>query len=943
MNRFERFGEALGTAIAARPRLTLSLCLAFFVAGATGLLFTHFSTDYRIFFSKEDPGLASFQKLEAVSTQTDNVLFVLSPAEGDVFQPDALKAMQELTEAGWKLPFASRVDSLANFPYAESDGDDIKVHPLLESLSALDISAAKARATAEPLLVGSLLAKDSRTAAVNVTLRLPRKDPEEVPRTTAAARQLVKDIRARHPALDVRATGMAFVNDAFMETSVQDMGVMLPLMLLVMLASMALMVRSTIATLAVASVVALSAALAMASAGWFGYPLSPTSIAAPMIVLTVAIADGVHIVLAVLEYLREGKTKGDAVTAALRSNLEAVTYTWLTTVVGFLCLNYSDAPPVLHLSNMSSVGVTIAFLFSITLLPAMLMVLPLRLPKARAESHGRIFGQLGSFVMRHRAPVLAATVVVTLGFGALAAQLETNDEFIAYFDSALPFRKDIDFAMSRLSGIYRLEFQLGAGAPQGVTEPKYLERVAAFSTWLEAQPEVQHVYGIHQVLARVMQVVHGGERRLPATKPESAEAMLLYTLNLPAGLDLTDRVNIDQSASRLTVTVRDMSTRQMTAFAARAEDWLKHHAPESMWAQATGPVVIFSALSERNARGMVQGDLWSLLLISICMILVLRSFKLGLISVIPSLIPIVVGYGIWWLAVGELNVVGTIAGSISLGIIVDDTIHFLTKYRALLREKGSTPEVAMKHTLEHVGPAMISTSIVLVLGFGVLTLSHFKMTSHLGWLSVLIVGIAPFADLVVAPALVLGFPKFRSKKPVPQVQPPTQSQQPFGLKDRESRCLVKNVLVAAVVFFSLSADAKNVDELLSSGTAEQQGLALMQELGARNAGYKDLTGSVEMTLTDADGSEVRRSFTLRVFGSTQPRPMVTAHSSCSRARRDVKGTAVLSHSAVDGEDEQWLYLPSARRTKRISSSNRTGAFVGSEFTFEDLTGNDARK
>jgi len=189
------------------------------------------------------------------------------------------------------------------------------------------------------------------------------------------------------------------------------------------------------------------------------------------------------------------------------------------------------------------------------------------------------------------------------------------------------------------------------------------------------------VYGLNHVLARVYQVTAGGERRLPPTRAEASEALLLYSLNLPAGIDLTDRVNVDQSASRLTVTVKDMTTRQMTAFAERAEAWLTTNAPRSMAAKATGPVVIFSALSDRNARAMVQGDLWSLLLISACMVLVLRSLKLGLISIVPNVIPIVIGYGIWWLAVGQLNVVGTIAGSISLGIIVDDTIHFLTRYR----------------------------------------------------------------------------------------------------------------------------------------------------------------------------------------------------------------------------------------------------------------------
>jgi len=757
--RFERVGTALGQAITRRPKSALALTLLFCAIGLFGLTRARFSTDYRIFFSKEDPGLASFEHLESVFTKTDNVLFVVSAPEGTVFQPEVLSAIAELTTEGWRLPYASRVDSLTNFPFTENEGDDLTVHPLMNfeagTLTPTQIEVTRARAQGEPILVGSLLSPDSRTAGINVTLRLPRVDPQEVPQITSAALALVQQVKRRHPALDVRATGMAFVNGAFMQTAIEDMSLMMPLMLLVMLVSMAFMLRSGLATIAVAGVIALSAGLAMATAGWLGYPLSPTSVAAPMIVLTVAIADGVHIVSAFMEGRREGLAKAAAVIAALRGNLEAVTYTWLTTVVGFLCLNTSDAPPVLHLANMASLGVTAAWLLSVTLLPALLMLLPVRTPAAQADSRHHVFGRLADLVQRNRRRVLVGSVLLTLGFGLAASQLEPNDQFIGYFDASLPFRKDIDFAMARLSGVYRLEFQLGAEGPQGVTDPAYLERLEAFSAWLETQPEVRHTYGVHDVLARVHQVLVGGERRLPDTRAEASEGLLLYTLSLPPGLELSDRVTVDQAASRLTVTVNDMSTREMSAFAGRAETWLQHNTPSSMWARATGPVVIFSALSERNARAMVQGDLWSLLLISLCMVLVLRSAKLGLISVVPNLIPIVVGYGLWYFVVGQLNVVGTIAGSISLGIIVDDTIHFLTRYRQQLAVKGQTPEVAMKHTLEHVGPAMISTSVVLVLGFGVLTLSHFQMTSHLGWLSVIIVGIAPLADLVVAPALVL--------------------------------------------------------------------------------------------------------------------------------------------------------------------------------------------
>ncbi|MFT3836044.1 MAG: MMPL family transporter [Myxococcaceae bacterium] len=641
------------------------------------------------------------------------------------------------------------------------------MRPLVErDASKLDAEALKAvrdAAVDEPMLLGSLLSRDEQTTAVNVTLRLPRKDPSEVVDATHYARQVVEQVRARHPSLDVRASGMAFVNDAFMETSISDMAVMMPLMLLVMLAAMAFSLRSAWATVAVAAVIAGSAALTMATAGWLGYPLSPTSVAAPMIVLTVAIADGVHIAHAAMAQLRGGKTKAEALVGSLSANLEAVTYTWLTTVVGFLCLNYSDAPPVNHLANMSSVGVTLAWLLSLTLLPALMMLLPVKAPAARAERGGRFFSALAGLVIRRRRWVLAATLLVTVGGAMLASRLEPNDQFIQYFDRKLPFRQDIDFTMQHLSGVYRLEFQLGAAGPGGVTDPAYLERLDAFSTWLSRQPEVQHVFGLNDVIERVHPLLAGGPRRLPSTAAEATEALTMYELSLPAGLDLTDRVNVDHSASRLTVTVRDMSTRQMTDFAGRAEGWLNANAPASMRALATGPVVIFSQLSERNARGMVRGDLLSLVLISLCMVLVLRSLKLGLLSVVPNLIPIVVGYGLWWMFVGQLNVVATIAGSIALGVIVDDTIHFLTHYQAALRE-GTPPALAMQQTLGEVGPAMVSTAVVLVLGFGVLTLSSFQMTSHLGWLCVLIVGIAPVADLVVAPALVLPWVKAAKTK-----------------------------------------------------------------------------------------------------------------------------------------------------------------------------------
>jgi uncharacterized protein len=763
---FKSIGERLAEAILRAPRRICIVTLLVVALFSSGIRLARFSTDYRIFFSKEDPGLTAFDRLEKTFSKTDNVLFVIHPKDGDVFNRKTLAAVQDLTLRSWTLPFASRVDSLSNFQIMKALADEMVVRDLVSgdasALSPQALAELKQDAVAEPILVGSLLSRDLHTAAVNVSLHLPGAAPSEVTETAAQAQRIAEEARARYPHLEIRVSGMATMNDAFMQASVRDLAIMMPIMSLVMLIGMLLVMRSVSATLAVGGIIGVSAAMTMAFAGFAKYPLSPPCVAAPMITLTVAVADGVHIVLAVRKAMQDGLSKLHAIRDSIRGNLEAITYTWLTTVVGFVCLNYSEAPPVRHLANMTCVGVTAAYVFSFTLLPALLALLPLRAETraARAPSQSPFFARLSDFVIRRRGIVLASTLLLTVGFGALALRLETNDQFVRYFAPSITFRKDADFTIKHLSGIYRLEFQVGSGQSQGVTDPDYLRTLDGFASYLRAQPEVDHVYSVVDLEKRLHQVLHDGAPgayQVPSTREEASQNLLVYEMGLPEGLGLTDRVDLDKQSSRVTVTVKDISTKELTAFARRAETWLERSAPRAMWAQASGPVVIFSALSERNARSMLSGDVLSLVLISLCMIMVLRSLKLGLLSVIPNVIPIVFGYGLWQLCVGQMNIVATVAGSISLGIIVDDTIHFLTKYKDATLEQGLTPEAAMRKTLSHIGPAMIGTSVILVMGFLVLTFSSFQMTSYLGWLSAIIVSIAPLADLVLAPALVVVF------------------------------------------------------------------------------------------------------------------------------------------------------------------------------------------
>lgn len=765
MTRLDRLGADLGRVVTTHRWKSVVVGLVLAVLCCLGVTRARFSTDYRIFFSKGDPGLSAFEALEKVFTKTDNVLFVVKANDGRVFAPDALEALQELTDESWKLPFASRVDSLVDYPSASAVGDDIVVGAFVKgparTLSAVEISKLERAVMAEPILVGSLVARDARTAAVNVTLRLPAKDPREVAEAADAARALALDVRARHPALDVRVSGMALVNEAFMQASIRDMGVMIPLMVVVVLAAMAFMTRSVMGTLASASVLAISGVMTMAFAGWMNYPLTPPAVAAPMIVLTMAVANGVHVVIAVTDSVAAGRSKKDAIALSLASNFDAITYSWLTTMVGFVCLNYSDAPPVTHLANMTAFGGTVAFVYSVTFLPALMALLPVRVSlryRQRLERTSRRYDWLADLVMRRRGVILALAGAVTVAGGWEASRLETNDQFVRYFSASLPFRRDVEFTMKNLSGIYRLEYRVSSGESSVVADPRYLTRLDELAGWMRTQPEVEHVYALTDIVKRVNQVINDDDPAhyaIPTTSEAAGQALLLYEMGLPAGLELNDRISVDRAATRLSVTVKDLSTRELTAFARRSESWMRGHLPPPMWSEATGPIVIFSQLGDKNAKSMLTADFVSMGLIAVCMIVVLRDLRLGVLSMIPNVIPIVVGYGLWKLFVGQMNIVATVAASMALGVIVDDTIHLFTKYNEERRHGCDDPREAMRRTFAHVGHAAMSTNVVLVLGFGVLTFSSFQMTSYLGWLSLLIVALALVADLLVGPALVV--------------------------------------------------------------------------------------------------------------------------------------------------------------------------------------------
>lgn len=729
---------------------------------ASGARFLRFDTDYRIFFSKENPQLAAFESMQNTYSKNDNVLFVLAPASGNVFTPESLAIVKKLTDAAWKIPYSLRVDSITNFQNTAADEDDLVVADLVEypeGMEAADLERVRRIALAEPFLVHRIVSPAGDVTGVNVTIHLPGKDQaREVPEVAAHARKLAADLRAEHPDLTVHLTGMAMMNNAFPESAKRDMATLVPIMFLVVVGAVWVMIRSITGTLATLLVILFSIVTAMGLGGWLGFAISGPVSAAPTIILTMGVADCIHVLMTTLFVMgAHDMNKRDALVESLRINFNPVFLTSFTTMIGFLAMNSSEVPPFRTLGNIVAMGVVAAWVYSITFLPALVAVLPMR-ARSVNDSTALPMDRFADFVLRRRRVLLWGTtlLVMALGFGITRNQL--NDEFVKYFSHRLEFRQATDFTSEWLTGIYMVDFSPGAGQVGGVSDPAYLNDLETFAQWLRQQPEVIHVNTLTDVFKRLNRSMHGGQQewyRLPDSRELSAQYLLLYEMSLPYGLDLNNQVNVDKSATRLSVTLRNISSNEVIAFSKRARAWLEANTPPAMHVEGASPTVMFANIGQRNIQSMLKGSVLSIVLISISLIVFLRSVRFGLLSMIPNLVPIAMGFGLWGYFVGEVGLALSVVGSMTLGIVVDDTIHFLSKYLAARREMGKSPEEAVHFAFHRVGNALWVTTVVLVAGFMVLAYSDFKLNSSMGMLTGLTLAIALFMDFLMLPPLLL--------------------------------------------------------------------------------------------------------------------------------------------------------------------------------------------
>lgn len=749
----------LSVFITRHPVWVSSIVFLIVMGLSLGVARLDFDNDYRAFFSADNPQLVAFEHIQAVYNKSDNVLFVIEAEQGEIFSSKVLQAIEELTQMAWQLPYSNRVDSITNFQHTVAVDDELIVADLVSdavSLTEKEILSIKKVALNEPLLVNRLISKTGHVAGVNVTVQLPDNNPMVTLEIAEHARRTATEVEQRYPGLKIHLTGVVMMNNAFVESALNDNITLVPVMYAVVIILLVLFLKSFTATCCVVFIVILSVLPALGIFGWLGWVLTPASASAPTIILTMAVADCVHLLITVLHDLKNGQEKRAAIQNSLRVNFQPILLTSVTTAIGFLSMNFSDAPPYRDLGNLVAFGIVIAFLLTLFLLPALLSILPVRV-KQRGDGDSIIMNRLARFVILHRKLLLLVNGALVLLLTSFVTMNELNDELVKYFDETVGFRRATDFLNANMGGIYTVEIALSSNEEGGINEPEFLNKVERLGHWLALQPEVLHVNSITDTFRRLNKSMHGDdpvEYKLPVARDLAAQYLLMYEMSLPYGLDLNDQVNIDKSGTRIIATLESLSSNEILALEMRLNEWLQNNLPD-VNAVVASPILMFSHIGKRNIISMVGGTVVALVIISLILIAAFRSFKLGLISLIPNLAPAGVAFGIWGLVNGNIGLGLSIVTGMTLGIVVDDTVHFISKYRRARLEQGLSSEDAVRYAFSTVGSAMWITSVVLVSGFFVLSFSHFTMNSHMGLLTAITIGIALLMDLFLLPPILM--------------------------------------------------------------------------------------------------------------------------------------------------------------------------------------------
>ncbi len=751
------------TIIRYRP-LCIIISLLILAGLAQGLSKINFNPDINVFFPENDTLTTSHLSIEDTYSSMDNAVIGIGVKEGTVFTNEVLSLIEDLTERAWKTPHSLRVDSLSNYSYVSADGDDLYIEPFLEGSSTYDLKTLKEKELIieeEELAYGAIISKDKKTSLINIVFDPPRKDIEsEYQESLNYVLGFLEEARKNHPEVDLIISGIVYMEYQSPMLLKAQMPKLMPTAILVILLTLFLLLRSLVAVAGSFLVILMSVVSAMGSIGFMSGDIAQPFIMVPILIATLAVADCVHLFTLYFQNLDSSRKSKEAMLESLKLNLQPLFLTSLTTAIGFLSLNLAPVEPLRGIGNGVAVGVFLAFIFTVLLLAPIVSYFNVKQSK-NINFQKNIARKLGRFSIKNYKRLLVIVPVISCFLMAFIPLNKTNDNPLEFYSERYTTSAaDSKWISQRIGGTFPVSYELNS---QGiVSDPEFLREVDKFSEWLASNKEVLHVSSLSKIMKNLNKTLHGKQEEwniIPTEPDLSAQYLFFYEMSLPYGLDLTNSISQNKESIKLVASLKELGSLEYREFAKRVENYASQNMPEDMVSIGTGTRPIFAFMSNMLITQLIYALGIGIVLITATIILFFRSLRYGMLTSVTNLLPIGVAFGIWAIVSGEISMLVGIGMGTTLGIIVDFTVHFLSKYLHARRQKNLSAEEAVEYAFETVGFALIITSFSLILGFLVLLqaffipIHGFVLFSSIAFLSALII------DLLLFPALLITWDK----------------------------------------------------------------------------------------------------------------------------------------------------------------------------------------
>jgi uncharacterized protein len=715
---------------------------------------------YRVWFKESNPKLHEFDAFER-RFGSDELAVIIVHSPSGIFDDESISVMTELTEQMWLVPEVIRVDSLSNFQWVHAEGDDLLIEPLIpEDIEITDEirSQRKNIATNHRSIEGYLVNKKGDTALIYASLKPSFDGTPDYKTVALAIRKAVEPYR-QNSDHEFFLTGSPILSYAFQEASQNDMAKLIPWVLGLTILFLFFNLRSLSGVLLTLVVIVSSILTAMGSSGWLGIRIHNLTSIVPQFMIAIAIAVSVHILVTYFQYTRQIKSKKDALYLTVEKNFLPTLLTSISTSIGFFSFLTAEIPTLIEMGIVAGIGTLFSWVFAFLFLVPLLGIIPARSKYVDTDildvSTPSPFSiSFTSLLLKNRFKVIAFYVFVVCISISLFFKVSVNSDPFEYFDESYPLTKATTFVEENVGGALGAEIVIDSGTQNGIKDPEFLKKVETFQYWLDDFSYITKTISIIDILKDLNKSLHGDDEsfyRLPANKEAVAQLLLLYTFSLPQGLDINNRVSSKEDSLRLTAmwTLHDSeaSLAAIDVFEKKATDL-------GLNAHVTGKYPLYQSNNRLVVKSFLITITVALMLISILLIIGLGSVRIGLLSLIPNAVPIIVGGSFLPLLGVPLDVGTVIVGSVCLGIAVDDTIHFLTNFNKYISEGDSTP-VAIAKVFTHTGPALIVTTMVLVAAFATFIFGTFVPNQNFGKFVAITLSIALVTDLTLLPVLLL--------------------------------------------------------------------------------------------------------------------------------------------------------------------------------------------